>query len=138
MKMCDCCEKRGRFITYANGETLCNDCKQATSGFSRKGYYDLQAEVARLREQLKASEERRLRQGAEITAGAQEQIGMINAECVRLEQRLAQQEMLALQLCDAVENEDNLPPTRFAVRCKKLINQLREQANGAAMKKDAI
>lgn len=71
---------------------------------------ELVKECRRLRENLKTSEERRRRQGAEITAGAQEQIGMINAECMRLEQRLGQQEALALQLCDAVENEDDLPP----------------------------
>jgi hypothetical protein len=54
MKTCDCCEKRGRFITYANGETLCDACKQTTSGFNRKGYYELRIELERAQARINA------------------------------------------------------------------------------------
>ena len=35
---------------------------------------------------------------------------------------------LALQLCDAVENNDDLPQIKYALRCGYLVNKLRQKA----------
>ena len=44
------------------------------------------------------------------------------------EQERDQLKELALQLCDAVENNDDLPPIKYALKCGYLVNQLRQKA----------
>lgn len=39
---------------------------------------------------------------------------------------------LALELCDAVENNDNLPTVKFALRCGRLVNSIRQRAQEAS------
>ncbi|WP_027854404.1 hypothetical protein [Marinobacterium litorale] len=41
---------------------------------------------------------------------------------------------MALRLCDAVENMDELPPTKYALKCGRLVNQIRQQATAEGVK----
>lgn len=46
-------------------------------------------------------------------------------ECDTLKARVAKLEKNALDLCDAVENKEEFPPAKFALRCLMIINRIR-------------
>ena len=46
----------------------------------------------------------------------------------KLEQERDQLKELAMQLCDAVENNDDLPAIKYALKCGYLVNKLRQKA----------
>lgn len=73
----------------------------------------LQYRVKELRSQLEAGRECNYAKGARI---------------IELEAENAELRESALELCSAVENEEEFPPVKFALRCLMLVNRIRKLA----------
>ena len=67
-----------------------------------------------------------------LICGAKEAKGHHPQDCIQVIKRGRNQlQELALQLCDAVENNDDLPPIKYALKCGYLVNKVRQKAQEA-------